>query len=383
LFLGKRILLIPTEEQIIMLKKSCGCSKFVYNWYLNFCFKRWKKNQRRLTYVEGCKQLIELKQKYHWLCEVSNYVLKQSIRDADAAFKLFALDKKWNKPRYKNKYSKNSFYVRCEKNTFYEKNGKVKCEKIGMVQISRKLPLAQQYYNVRISNYCGKWYISVAYEVEEHKKREEGISIGIDLGLKDLAILSTGKKYKNINKEKKIKYYEKKLRREQNKLSRKLKANIKYRKNNKPKYKRPLDECKNYQKQRLKVQRIYKRLKDIRENYIHKITIQIVKNKYVKRVVMEDLDIQQMLKNKYLSKSILVANWYKFRSIMEYKCKLYGIEFVLADRYFPSTQKCSVCGNVRKGKDKLTLKDRQYHCCNCNANIDRDVNASINLANYI
>ena len=176
--------------------------------------------------------------------------------------------------------------------------------------------------------------------------------------------------YKNINKTKIVKRLKKRFKREQRKFSRKLlKAK---------EAKRNLYDCKNLDKQKKKVNLIYKKLNNIRQNYLHQVTTEIVKTK-PSRVVMENLNVSGMMKNKHLSKAVQEQKWYEFRRMMEYKCDRYGVEIVFVDRFYPSSKTCSCCGHI---KHDLKLKDRKYVCSECGLVIDRDLNASINLANY-
>ena len=208
--------------------------------------------------------------------------------------------------------------------------------------------------------------------------------MGIDIGLKDLAIVSNSnnsytKKYRNINKGYRVRLLERRLKRSQRKLSRKILNNIEsYSENRVPTYIRHLEDCKNIQKQKHIIQGLYRRLTNIRTNYIHQVTTEIVKNK-PSRIVLEDLNIKGMMKNRHLSRSIMCQKLYEFRHQIEYKAELYGIEVVIADRFYPSSKTCHVCGNVKKD---LKLSDRMYRCDCCGNVIDRDINASINLARY-
>ena len=206
---------------------------------------------------------------------------------------------------------------------------------------------------------------------------------GIDLGIKELAVVSSQdgtkiKKYHNINKTYEVRRLEKKLKREKRKFSRKILINKCQRSDNKLIPKKDLESCKNIQKQKGIIQRLYRRLLNIRTNYLHQTTTEIVKNK-PSCIVLEDLNVSGMMKNRHLSRSIMIQKLYEFRRQIEYKAELYGIEVVIADRFYPSSKTCSCCGNIKKD---LKLSDRVYRCDCCGNVIDRDVNASINLANY-
>lgn len=383
-----KIRLKPTKEQEILFWKSCGVSRWAYNYFLSEnerVYKEYLENGktgiRNISEREIRKQITVLKKTTHtWLKEIGCNVVKQAVKDANTAQQRF-FDKISGKPKYKSKHkSKPSFYVNYEslKRT---QNG-FQGEKLGNIKTTKPLPTlkkGEHYSNPRITHDGKHWYLSVGYEVSQIECEHTGESLGIDLGVKDLAIVSNGKVYKNINKTKRVKDLEKRLKREQRKLSRMLLNNTQgYDKNNKPIWKQPLMECKNIQKQNAKIRLIYKKLTDIRNNYLHQTTTEIVKTK-PSRVVMEDLNVSGMMKNRHLSKALAQQKFYEFIRQMKYKCEYYGIKFVQADRFYPSSKMCSCCGNIKKD---LKLSDRTYKCEHCGNEIDRDYNASINLANY-
>ena len=315
-----------------------------------------------------------------WLKEVGSNVMKQAVKDADIAYKNYFKGTA-NKPCYKSKHKdKLSFYVNYE--SLSKRNGGFHGEKIGFVKTSEPLPSIskdKKYINPRITYDNKYWYLSIGYEIPDTQLKLIGESKGIDLGVKNLAICSDGKVYKNINKTQRVKKLKKKLKREQRKLSRMIENNIdKYVGNHKPVFKRPLIECKNIQKQKHVIQLLNRTLTNIRDNYLHQTTTEIVKTK-PSRIVMETLNVKGMMKNKHLVKTIQEQKFYEFIRQMKYKCEKYGIEFVQVDRLYPSSKKCSCCGNIKKD---LKLSDRTYICSECGLVIDRDYNASINLANY-
>ena len=368
IYLTKKIRLKPTPEQEIKFRKSAGVARFVYNFYLETeekVFKEYLNNNSKIQYIPE-RQVIkyinnELKPSIKWLREVGCNVIKQASKDADIAYQRY-FKKIGGKPKFKSKKNtKLSFYVNYE--TLKKTQKGFRGEKLGDIKASEQLPALKEghhYSNPRIS-YDGKyWYLTIGYEVEPKNEILTNESLGIDLGVKDLAICSNGKKYKNINKSRTIKRLKRKLKREQRKLSRRRK------------------DSKNADKQRHKVKLIYRRITNIRNNYIHQITIEIVRTKPF-RIVMEDLNIQKMLKNKHLAKYIIEQNFYEFKRQIEYKCQLYGIKFVEVPRFYPSSKMCSCCGNIKKD---LKLSDRIYYCDKCGIKIDRDLNASYNLANY-
>lgn len=393
MYLTKKIRLLPTQEQEQLFWKSTGVARWSYNFFLNYNqekYNEWLEDNNKEKFIketEARKYINNtLKNTTHtWLKEVGSNVMKQAVKDANEA--LFRFFKKIsNYPKYKSrKKSKPSFYVNYE--TLIRTPNGFRGEKLGIVKTKEslpKIPKGQKYVNPRIT-YDGKfWFLSIGYKVEPNKVKLTDEKIGIDVGLKDLAIVSNGnnscsRKYRNINKGYKVKLLEKRLRRAQRKLSRKILNNVdSYDENRVPTYIRPLKDCRNIQKQIHVIQILYRKLTNIRNNYIHQVTTEIVKTK-PSRIILEDLNIKGLMKNKYTAKSIADAKWYEFRRQILYKAELYGIEVILADRFYPSSKTCSCCGNYKKD---LKLKDRIYICDECGLKIDRDINAAINLANY-
>lgn len=386
-FKSKKVRLLPTPKQEELFRKSAGVARWAYNYFLaenEKVYQEYLQNNKT-----GTKYLSEgtvrkyitntLKPTTHkWLSEISNNVVKQAIKDANKALQWYHKGTT-GRPTFKSRHkSKPSFYVNYEslKRT---KNG-FQGEKLGTVKTSEPLPKVKGHYLDPHITYDGKyWYLSVSYEVQPQKVELTNESIGIDLGVKELAVVSTGKVYKNINKTAKVKKLKRRLKREQHKASRKIEGNIKNRDSKRrPTWKRPLAECKNIQRQNQKIKLIYKKLTDIRNNYLHQTTTEIVKTK-PSRIVMENLNVKSMMKNRYLSKAIAEQKFYEFKRQIQYKCKIYGIEFVEADRFYASSKTCSHCGHK---KIDLKLSDRIYKCTECGLVIDRDLNAAINLANY-
>ena len=387
MILATKIKLNPTKEQEILFWKSAGVARWSYNYFLAESERHFQEylagKHEKKTINEGeVRKYINnvLKKTTHtWLKEVGSNVMKQAVKDADTA------RKRWfngisAKPKFKSRRkSKISFYVNYE--SLKRVNGGFRGEKIGFVKTYQPLPKLignQKYSNPRISYDGRNWFLSVGYEVDVEEVELTNKSLGIDLGVKDLAICSDGQVFKNINKTQEVKRLEQKLKREQRKLSRKMEFNtLKRTKNGKPIYKKPLKEMKNIQKQTCKMQNLHKRLTNIRNNHLHQATNKIVKTK-PSRLVIEDLNVSGMMKNKHLSKAIAQQKLHEFRRQLEYKTKKYGIELVIADRWYPSSKMCSCCGNI---KSDLKLKDRVFKC-DCGFVADRDYNASINLANY-
>lgn len=400
---GKKIRLLPTPEQEILFWKSAGTSRWAYNYFLA------RNEEQYKTYLangrKGKKSISEgvirkeinnqLKPTTHqWLKEVGSNVMKQAVKEADRAMKKF-LSGAAGRPKFKTKRRTTPcFYVNYESLT--RKNGGFHGEKIGFVRTAEPLPKIPKgcHYSTPWISFDGKyWYIGFGYEVPDRLNVElTGDSIGIDLGVKELAVcyaFGERKKtvFKNINKTKEVHRLEKKLRREQRRQSRKFTANIDHyetvQRNEKkpgrrPIWKRPIRECRNIERQRQRIALLHRRLKNIRENHIHQTTAAIVKTK-PSRIVMEDLNVKGMMKNRYLAKEIASEKFYEFRRQMEYKCEPYGIQLVFADRFYPSSKTCSHCGHIKKD---LKLNNRTYICPACGHVIDRDLNAAINLAKY-
>lgn len=394
MYTAVKIRLIPTKEQEVLFWKSAGTARWAYNYFLEVnekAYKTWLENDKvgKRTVSDGdVRKYINnvLKKTTHkWLQEVGSNVMKQAVKDASIAFKRYLAGVS-GKPRFRSRHkSKISFYVNYE-NLSRQPNG-FNGERIGYVKTATslpKLPKGTKYSNPRIF-FDGKyWYLSVGYQLKDMTVELIDESIGVDLGIKSLAVVSnreaTEKRiYKNINKTKEIKRLEKKLRREQRKAARKLEANIKrHDKNHRPIWIRPLRECKNLEKQNGKIKLIHKRLTDIRNNHLHQTTSEIVKIK-PSQIVMENLNVKGMMKNKHLSEAIAKQKFYEFKRQIQYKAEMYGIRVIEASRWYASSKTCSHCGNVKKN---LKLSDRIYICPVCGVKLDRDLNAAINLANY-
>ena len=387
MIVATKIKLKPTKEQEILFWKSAGVARWSYNYFLAESERHYqeyldgKQEKKAIKETDVRKHINNVLKKttHTWLSEVGSNVMKQAVKDADLARKRW-LQGISSKPRFKSRHkSKISFYVNYE--SLKRVNNGFQGEKIGIVKTCQPLPKLQKgvkYSNPRISYDGRSWFISVGYNKEYEQVELTKESLGIDVGVKDLAICSNGIIYSNINKTKRVKQLEKKLRREQCRMSRKTEHNIKsYAKNRKPIYKTPLKEMKNIQKQNAKIRLLYKKLGDIRSNYLHQCSNGIVKTK-PSRIVMEHLNVKGMMKNRHLSKAIAQQGLYELKRQIQYKCNRYGIEFVEADKWYPSSKTCSCCGKI---KNDLKLQDRVFEC-SCGFKLDRDLNAAINLANY-
>ena len=372
MILAKKDRIYPTKEQEKKLWQSVGTARFIYNYTLAKQEENYKNGGKFISDGIIRKELTQLKKsELIWLNEVSNNVTKQAVKDACNAYKRFfkGLAKK---PKFKiRKKSKPSFYNDTSKLKVKEK--KVLIEKVGWIKTNEQIPIDVKYNNPRVTYDNKYWYISVGVEVDKKQEELTDISLGIDLGLKDLAVCSDGKVFKNINKTKEVKNLEKRLKQKQRQISRKYEIN-KIKKGGSCQF----IKTKNIEKLENTTKLMHRKLTNIRDNYIHQVTTSIVKTKPY-RIVIEDLNVSGMIKNKHLSDSVRKQCFNKFRQYITYKAELYGIGLVIADRFYPSSKTCSECGSIKKD---LKLKDRVYRCPHCGVVIDRDYNASLNLSMY-
>ena len=358
-----------------------GCSRFAYNWAIARERENYEQGNKFLSDNNLRKEFTQLKKRedYKWLNHVSNNVPKQAIKDACNAYKRFF--KGQNKyPKFKSKkHSDLSFYqdnvaiqftnthVKVEGFAISKKRNKQRLNWIKLCEKGR-IPLNVKYANPRFTYDGLHWYVSVGIEINNSTDIPTNEGIGIDLGLKDLAVCSDGYTYKNINKTNKIRKIEKRQRRLQRSVSRRYEKN-----------KKGERYCKtrNLIKRQKELLKVTKRLTNIRRNHLHQTTSDIVKRK-PSFICIEDLNVGGMMKNKHLSKEIQQQGLYEFRRQIEYKAEWNHIPVIIADRFFPSSKLCSCCGHV---KTDLKLSDRIYKCA-CGNTIDRDLQASLNLKAY-
>ncbi|MGW9128143.1 RNA-guided endonuclease InsQ/TnpB family protein [Paenibacillus chitinolyticus] len=366
MILAKKVRLKPTPDQEKQLWKSVGTARWAYNWTLTRQEENYQNGGKFIADGTLRKELTQLKKtsQYSWLYEVSNNVTKQAVKDACNAYKRF-FEKLANKPRFKSRKQSNpSFYNDTEK--LKVKGNSVLVEKVGWVKTSEQIPENEKYSNPRVS-FDGKyWYMSVCIEVRNQESQLSDKVVGVDVGIKELAVCSNGMTFRNINKTIVVRKAEKRLRRLQRSVSRKYEMN---------KEGSRFAKTRNIVKAEKLIRLLHRRLRNIRNNHVHQSTTAIVKTK-PSAVVMEKLNIAGMMKNRYLSKAIAQQKLHEFKRQMQYKCERYGIQFVEADKWYPSSKLCSSCGQVNRD---LKLSDRTYHC-DCGLTIDRDVNAAINLA---
>ena len=378
MFKSIKVMLHPNNKQRTRLFQSFGVSRFSYNWALSRQQENYKNGGKFISAFDLKKELVRLKKtpEYSWLNEYSSVISATAVIDACASYKNF-FEGRCNFPKFKSKKkSKPSFYVKGEVIEFTDTH--VKIAKMATSKKRNKLrlnwiklgecgvvPIGCKYFNPRITFDGINFWVSVAIEVEDSEEIPTGKGIGIDLGIKDLAICSDGYIYKNINKTEKVKRLEKKKRRLQRKLSKKYTAN---------KY----EKTKNTIKLEREVLELNHRLSNIRHNYIHQVTTEIINRKPI-FISLEDLNVSGMMKNRHLARAIQEQSFFLFKITLTYKAALHNIQIVNVPRFYPSSKTCSVCGAV---KSNLKLSDRIFICPDCGNKIDRDVNASINILNY-
>ena len=365
----------PTEEQKARIRKTIGTCRYVYNFYLGHNKALHDNGEKFMT---GKSFSLWLNNEYipnnpdkTWIREVYSKAVKKSIEDGYTAFtRFFKHQSDFPKFKKKGKSDVKMYFVRNNPKDCQCERHRLKIPTLGWVRIKEKgyIPTTKDGYMIRsgtVSVKAGKFYVSVLVEIPDvniDNNSNEGI--GIDLGLKDFAIISNGKTYRNINKSAGLKKLEKQLIREQRSLSRKY-ENLK---------KGESTQRANIQKQKLKVQKLHHKMDNIRTDYINKTIAEIVKTK-PSYITIEDLNVKGMMKNRCLSKAVASQKFYEFRTRLKAKCDENGIELRVADRFYPSSKTCHHCGSVRKN---LKLSDRIYRC-ECGYVADRDFNAALNL----
>ena len=365
----------PTEEQKARIRRTIGTCRYVYNFYLGHNKALHDNGEKFMT---GKSFSLWLNNEYipdnpdkTWIREVYSKAVKKSIEDGCTAFtRFFKHQSDFPKFKKKGKSDVKMYFVRNNPKDCQCERHRLKIPTLGWIRIKEKgyIPTTKDGYMIRsgtVSVKAGRFYVSVLVEIPDvniDNSSNEGI--GIDLGLKDFAIISNGKTYRNINKSAGLKKLEKQLIREQRSLSRKY-ENLK---------KGESTQRANIQKQKLKVQKLHHKMDNIRTDYINKTIAEIVKTK-PSYITIEDLNVKGMMKNRCLSKAVASQKFYEFRTRLKAKCDENGIELRVADRFYPSSKTCHHCGSVRKN---LKLSDRIYRC-ECGYVADRDLNAALNL----
>ena len=370
----------PTTKQIQKINRTIGTCRFIYNFYIAHNKELYASGEKFMTAkafsVWINNEFIPNNPDFLWIKEVSSKSVKKSMENAHSAFKKF-FKKQSGFPKFKkkNKSDVKMYFVKNNPKDCQCERHRINIPTLGWVRLKEKgyIPTTRQGYVVRsgtVSYKAGRYYVSVMIDIPDTKHSQlNEFGLGIDLGVKEFAVISNGTVKKNINKSAKLKKIEKQLKKEQRCLSRKYER-LKIR--NK-KFKGGATR-QNIQKQVLKVQKIHQRVNNIRTDYINKTIAEIVKTK-PSYIAIEDLNVKGMMKNRHLSKAVASQKFYEFRVKLEAKCKEHGIELRVVDRWYPSSKLCHECGNVKKD---LNLSDREY-ICECGYHADRDYNASLNL----
>ena len=365
----------PTEEQKANIRKTIGTCRYVYNFYLAHN-KELHENGKKFMSSNQFRvwlnnEYLPKHPEYFWIKEAYSKAVTQAVNNGQTAFTRF-FEHQSNFPKFKKKYKSDvkMYFVKNNPKDCRCERHRINIPSLGWVRIKEKgyIPTTKDGYTIKsghVSIKADRYYVSVLIEIPNNKiadNSNEGI--GIDLGLKDFAIVSNGKTYKNINKLAKLKKLEKQLIRKQRSLSRKY-ENLK---------KGESTQKANIQKQRIKVQKLHHRIDNIRTDYINKTITEIVKTK-PSYITIEDLNVSGMMKNRHLSKAVASQKFYEFRIKLQAKCNENGIELRVVDRWFPSSKTCHCCGAIKKD---LKLSDRIFKC-DCGYTEDRDFNAALNL----
>ncbi|MDV6378603.1 IS200/IS605 family element RNA-guided endonuclease TnpB [Sporosarcina sp. GW1-11] len=354
----------PNKEQEVLIAKTIGCSRFVFNHFLSKWNDAYKKTGKGLTYSTCSSQLPQLKKELVWLKEVDSIAIQSSLKNlADAYSRFF---KKQNKaPRFKSKNNKvQSYTTRHTNGNIAIMDNKIKLPKLGLVRFAKSREVEGRILHATVrQNPSGTYFVSILVETDVQPLEKTKKAIGIDLGITDFAVLSDHRKIDNNTFTSKM---EKKLKREQRKLSRR---SLHAKKNGVN-----LLEAKNYQKQKRKVARLHEKVMNQRNDFLNKLSTELIKNHDT--ICIEHLHTRGMLRNHKLAKSIADVSWSAFITKLEYKAKWYGKTIIRVSRWFPSSQICSDCGH-RDGKKALSI--REWTCSNCHVQHDRDINASKNI----
>lgn len=371
IYKGYKIRLFPSSSQEKALWEHIHGCRFVWNYMLKLQQDNYQNGFKHMTEFDMSNKLTDLRKmtNYLWLNNVCRGSLEIICRDLSKAFNSF-FEKQMHYPCYKTKKSKKFSYPLRANRTYFINKNMVKIPSIGKIKCRNIKISNSKLIDPRISYIGNKWILSFSIECENQTSILTDKTMGIDLGIKELAVVAIGNEkiiFHNINKSKRIKKLNSKLKHINRIIQRKYKTNGSYNKTN------------NIIKYEDIVRNIYRKIANINNNYINQITHKLV-NLCPCRVIMENLDIRGMCQNKFLSAMIYQQRLYEFIRQMKYKCEWNGIEFVQADKYYPSSKTCSCCGNIKKD---LKLSDRTYNCSKCGLKIDRDYNAAINLMKYV
>ena len=365
----------PTEEQKVRIRKTIGTCRFIYNFYLahnkelHESGKKFMSSSQFRVWLNN--EFLPSHPEYSWIKEAYSKSVTQAVNNGQTAFKNF-FNHKSAFPKFKKKGRSDvkMYFVRNNPKDCLCERHRIKIPSLGWVRIKEKgyIPTTKDGYVIKsghVSIKADRYYVSVLIEIPDRRiASHSSKGIGIDLGLKDFAIVSNGKTYKNINKSARLKKLEKKLVREQRSLSRKY-ENLK---------KGGSTQKRNIQKQKLKIQKLHHRIDNIRTDYINKTIAEIVKTK-PSHITIEDLNVSGMMKNRHLSKAVASQKFYEFKTKLLAKCRETGIELRIVDRWFPSSKTCHCCKSIKKD---LKLSDRIFRC-DCGYIEDRDFNVALNL----
>lgn len=352
----------PNKKQQELIQKTFGCCRFVYNYYLSKCIEAYEKEKITLTYYDCCKMLSSLKEELPWLKEPDKCSLQNSLKDLNFAYKRF-FNKITGYPNYKKKKTRNTY--RTQNYNLHQttsairfENNHIKLPKLGWIKVKDKRPPNGRILNATIEQKSsGKYYVCLCCtDIKETLLVKTNKSIGIDLGIKTYATTSNGEKYTLPES----------FRTEQIKLA-KLQKDL-FRKTR---------GSSNWRKARIKLARQYEKISNQRNDYLQKLSTQLIKDNDI--VCIETLAIDKMVLNKYIGEKIKNAAWFEFGRLLQYKADWYGKKVIKIDRFFPSSQICNNCGYQNSQTRKLYI--RSWICPCCNAHLDRDVNAALNILN--
>ncbi|MGK9482300.1 RNA-guided endonuclease InsQ/TnpB family protein [Bacillus tropicus] len=375
MILAKKVRLIPTPEQEKLLRNHAGAARFAYNYCKRMsdrCYKLFGKSVSQLALQKRFTK-IKKRKRYEWLKDINAQVPKQASKDFDTA-------RKHSFKKYKNGYHTSykskkdliqGFYANYERLIIGKKV--VHIQSIGEVKTSQQLPRNKKPSNPRVTFDGRHWWISVGFQEDFESQELTNESIGVDVGLKELFVASNGMKKRNINKDAKVKKLLKRKKSAQRDMSRRFKKGVKI-------------QSAGYEKAKAEHLRLSRKIMNIRNNHIHQATAKLVKTKPM-RIVVEDLSISNLLKNKKLSKALSFQKLNFFFQCLSYKCEKYGIAYEKADKWFASSKICSCCGvkydHSVQPEGQWSLKIREWCCVSCNSHHDRDVNAAINLSRWV